>query len=98
MGRVVLDFDHHRRLKLHAAGLTDTELAAEVGITQGAASIWRKKAGLKRNMPQIAYETTETERSIMNSFMTDLLILADRAKTKLDQDAISRFMLAWVEL
>ena len=95
MGRVVLDFDHARRLKLHAAGLTDTELAKAVGITQGSASHWRKKAGLKLNRPRMIYETTEEERGIIDSFMTDLTIVADRLKTKMDEDAIVRFIMAW---
>ena len=95
MGRVVLDFDHARRLKLHAAGLTDTELAEAVGITSGSASVWRKKAGLKRNRHRVEYETTEKERGIIDSFMTDLTILADKLKIKMDEDAIGRVIQAW---
>jgi predicted transcriptional regulator len=73
MGRTVNQFDQQRRLKLHSRGLTDSQLAAEVGITPGAASVWRKKEGLKRNNLRSEYETTEKERSIMSSFMSDLM-------------------------
>jgi predicted transcriptional regulator len=73
MGRTVNQLDQQRRLKLHSRGLTDSQLAAEVGITPGAASVWRKKEGLKRNNLRSEYETTEKERSIMSSFMSDLM-------------------------
>jgi predicted transcriptional regulator len=95
MGRTVNQFDQQRRLKLHSRGLTDSQLAAEVGITPGAASVWRKKEGLKRNNLRSEYETTEKERSIMSSFMSDLITISNRAKTKIDEDAIVRFILAW---
>ena len=76
--------------------MLDIEMAEIENVVPGSIRMWRKKHGLRRNAKK--YETTEQQREIVNSFMTDLLILADRAKTKLDQDAISRFMLAWVEL
>ena len=95
MGRLT-ELAHYRRIKLHQQGLTDNELAKKENVVTGSIRAWRKKYNLKRNTGR--YERTIKERVIVNSFMTDLIIVSDTAKTKLDREAIGRFMLAWVQL
>jgi hypothetical protein len=95
MGRLAR-FGHYRRLKMYSQGLSDNELASRENVTLNSIRSWRKRHNLKRNTGH--YDRTIKEQAIVSSFMTDLLIVADAAKTKLDREAIGRFMLAWVQL
>jgi uncharacterized protein YjcR len=92
MGRLAR-FGHYRRLKMYSQGLSDNELASRENVTLNSIRSWRKRHNLKRNKG--CYQTTEKERSIMSSFMSDLITISNRAKTKIDEDAIVRFILAW---
>lgn len=41
-----------RRRALHDAGLTNGEMAAELGITRQAVHVWLQSRGLRANMPR----------------------------------------------
>lgn len=52
-GKLRLGFStdlHKRRLALHAAGLTDEEMAVKESTTRAAIVHWRNRANLKMNM------------------------------------------------
>jgi transcriptional regulator len=66
-GPVVTETQVERRMEMYKQGLTDREIADQVGMAQESVSYWRRRNGLPRN----AARWDSQRMSLYNQGMTD---------------------------
>lgn len=87
------------RLEAYQKGLTDKEAAQVLNMLLNTFITWRRRRGLKPNYAHkyttTAYTTTAYERDLVNEFMHDLAMIANRVDGPVDVKNISLFMECW---